>query len=628
MVKAKPFIIEYPQQRVMVATEFTHENGEIFKSVKEYKECLSTGDARPNTILFCPACSSGHRLAEWGFLPAPHTQRKKRKTGKCSNCGEKLTVEYYGDFDCPEVVTKKGKPFIHIQAATGRGGASFSRALKWWPVEDGKLAFESVEDLYFARTMYGKYWLEHQLLRHRHIFNLKTGHLYTMRGVDDKGQPSEHSVQKHRLQNMTFHSPNCLPSAMSHDMMGVVLQALHEYHGLDYSIETKVHDDGTSTDRFVVGKKELGVYDLGSLNYYARMKPVDIADMLSLPYNVLSKNNKRLLPNLVELSHAGEVEWLPKYMQKRSVRKRLNERVIAYFVYRWLYRCGVRDVNIMNTIVDSAIAEEIAYDGRNRSWNTTYNLTLSQVVASCGNPSTDSINFMRWALKDRSADSACKFIKSVLTPNEFTFNDSVRMYTALPDRLRPEKANGSLKDIHDALVVIDRKWRFGNREIRYSDVERSFEMDCGDYTFRLAKDTDSLYDIGKAMGICVGSYSNEAVAKRCTILTMQKAEKYIACIELHVANKKAYMRQLKSKYNHTVTEIEPIVEWVKITGINPDCYDYHSAVEHEVGRYDTVNRDYHVENPRFVNGVDVDDGINWEPDDADAELPFAPALPF
>jgi hypothetical protein len=112
------------------------------------------------------------------------------------------------------------------------------------------------------------------------------------------------------------------------------------------------------------------------------------------------------------------------------------------------------------------------------------------------------------------------------------------------------------------------------------------------------------------------------------VLAHETAVEEVACIELHVANKKAYMRQLKSKYNHTVTEIEPIVEWVKITGINPDCYDYHSAVEHEVGRYDTVNRDYHVENPRFVNGVDVDDGINWEPDDADAELPFAPALPF
>ena len=136
------------------------------------------------------------------------------------------------------------------------------------------------------------------------------------------------------------------------------------------------------------------------------------------------------------------------------------------------------------------------------------------------------------------------------------------------------------------------------------------------------------------MGICVGSYGREAVAKNCTILTMQKAEKYVACIELRINKKKARIVQMKSRFNHTVTEIEPIVKWVEETGVDPMCYDFQNAIDHKVSDFDQRNQDYHVENPRLI-GQNTRNGRtpfenyedNWAPDDV-RDPEYADMLPF
>ena len=597
MVNVKPFVIEYPQKLVFTGCEFVKADGEIFKSVKEFKELTSKGEFKTNLILFCPECGAGRRLQTWGF-PTSESRKTIKKAGQCLNCGKRLTIRYCGDFEYPEVVTTKNEPRVYVRHVGGTNGAYCPRALKWWPVEDGKLAIEVVQDLYFSRTMYGKYWMEHALLRYRHIINLVTGQIYTMRGIDEKGQPSKYSRQKHRLQNFTFSSPNDVPCEMQDDFIRIVLEAMNAEYGLDYSIETKTASDNSEANQFICCDHKINMYNLGKLNYFFRMKSSDIFDMLELSYNNFTKNNKRIFPKLIALSGQGEVEWLPKYMQKRSIRNRLNKRVCGYFVYRWLYQSGVRDVNIMNNVVDTYI--DIAEQSDRRcAFSDNRPRSLIAIARQCANPSAESIEFMRWALKGRSAESACQFIKGVFSIDEFTFSDSVRMFRTLPDNLRPKQSHGNLKDIHDALVVIDRKFRFGNREIRYSDVEKALEMECGEYSFKLAKDTDTLYDIGKAMGICVGSYSNDAVNKHCTIVTMSKNDKYVACIELRVHKKNAQMVQLKSRFNHTVSEIEPVTEWVTVTGVNAKCADYQNAVEHKRNGFDERDCDYHVENPRL-----------------------------
>lgn len=633
MVNVKPFVIEYPRTRVFTGFEIAKKDGGVFSSLKEMKEHASTDKFTTNIILFCPNCLAGNRMSVWGFPKAK--ARTVTKKGCCPNCGEKVSLKYRFEYDDISVEsTSSCEGEVPLSHAGGSNPASVSRALKWWPIEDGKLAIEAVSDLYFCRSMYGKYWLAQEQLRYRYILNFKTGQAYMLTGVDREGKQSKYSAQKRRLQNYTFSSFPGITVDMRDDFIRIVLEALHQECGVEFK---RVKDDAEdalpwTTRNWEAYGQYITLYNLNQLNYFSRMKPQDITDMLS--FNFPKGNERRIVHKLVELSQ-GEVEWLPKYMQKRSIRHRLNKRAIAYYLYKWLYKCGIRDVNVMNNIVDAyidvycdATAPVVAECFMSvRPMNNAVN-------SICLNCSPEVVAFMKWAIKGRSAESIRSLVVNILNSDNFLFSDSVRMLKYLPKEYRPEKSVGSLREIHDELVVLDRKWRFGNKTIEYTDAEKALEIDCGEYSFRLAKDTDTLYDIGKKMGICVGSYGREAVSKSCTILTMQKADKYVACIELRVRKKNAAMVQLKSRFNHTVAEIDPVVEWVKITGIDPNCSDYENAISHKKSSFDCRNRDYHVENPRLLNmgehrvihgPFDDEDEVNWNPDD---DFAYAATLPF
>ena len=604
MVKTKPFVIDYKQPRVLIGCEFVDSKGEIFKSPKALKEAAYNNGVQYNInpIIFCHACGAGNRHNVWGFPNTPNARSYKQHKGQCPNCGERLTLEYGCEIAGAKASDENGE--IKVAQVRGKSPTGFPSALKWWPVDDGKLAIESVVDLYFSRTMHGQYWLKHEALRYRYIFNLETGLSYSMRGVDAKGNASEYSGQTNRLQNRTFGTMQ-LHYDMYRDFVDVVLGALKEQKGLEYTKKLEKQRYGNEMETvYSCGNHKVSYNMLGWVNYFAVMKPVDLGDMLEMTNRDVSDGVKKYFKNLIALSSNGEVEWLPKYMQKRSIRRRLKKRAVSFYLYKWLYACGIRDINVMNSIIDDYIdvqKKEIdTSDSAIRiGFNTAIQGTVGEIVARhCVGSEQKTANFMKWALKGRSAASTHQFVTSVLASDSFMLDDSVRMYEGIPKNHLPSN-NGNLKELHDALVVVDRKLRFANKEIELTETEKSLEMDKNGYSFKLAKDTDTLYDIGKAMGICVGSYGHDAVAKRCTIMTMSKDDRYVACIELRVNKKAVQMVQLKSRFNHTVKEIAPIVEWVAATGINAECNDYHNAINQQTNGFDNSEHDYHVENPRL-----------------------------
>ena len=630
MIKAKPSVIEYAQKRILTGREKVSIKGEFFHSVKEYKEVVYNEGCLEHDILFCPHCGAGNRATVWGFPMTPNARTVKKHKGQCPNCGERLVLDYADEFDnCRWIIREPGEEECFVFATFVRSSrpTCFPVALKWWEVAEDKLAIETVHELLYSRTMYGKYWIQRELLRYRFVFNLKTGQSYMMRGVDGKNKPSKESVQTRRLQNYAFKYLEGVPSEMRDDFVHVVLQALAQYRGLTY--EKPAMD---STYRCAYTSIDLS--NLSRLMYFSSMQESDIRDFVNIPVSLFPKNIRAILPRLRELSAQGEVEWLPKYMQKPSVRKRLLQHAANFFFYRWLRDCGVTDINVMNRFVDywcSLPCLDKTEDDLPFGSNKQRRFPVAYAAGRCLAHSKGDKEFIKWALEGRSAESAYAFLVSALEESShYLIIDSSRMLHGLKSaNMQPARAVGNLKEVHDALAVLDHKRKYGNKEIEYSDVEKALEIDLGEYSFRLAKDTDSLYDIGKTMGICVGSYSNRAAAKACTILTMQKAEKYVACIELRVRNRDVSMAQLKSKYNHTVAEIEPVVEWVQKTGIKAsDCYDYRNALERRKGGFDDRDHDYHVENPRLQNPhrhvvVYHNDFANreWRPED-DALLPF------
>ena len=626
MVKTKPFVIEYKQPRVLIGSEFLVSNGEVFKSAKAMQEAALNNGVQIKPIIFCHACGAGNRHDVWGFPNTPNARNYKSHKGQCPNCGERLTLEYGCEIAGAKASDEHGE--IKVYSVRGKSPTGFPAALKWWPIGDGKLAIETVVDLYFSRTMHGQYWLQHEALRYRYIFNLKTGLSYSMRGIDAKGNVSEYSAQTNRLQNRTFGRLEMLPYDMYQDFVDVVLGVLKEQKGLEYTKKLEKQRYGNEMETvYSCGNHKVGYSMLGWVNYFAAMKPADLGDMLEMTNRDVSEGVKKCFKNLIALSSDGEVEWLPKYMQKRSIRRRLKKRAVSFFLYKWLYACGIRDINVMNAIVDDYIDVQKKEEDLNNGaigikFDATIQRTIGEIVARhCVEPEQKTANFMKWALKGRSAASTHQFVTSVLTSDSFLLSDSVRMYEGIPKTHLPNN-NGNIKELHDALVVVDRKLRFANKEIELTETEKSLEMDKSGYSFKLAKDTDTLYDIGKAMGICVGSYGHDAVAKRCTIMTMSKDDRYVACIELRVNKKAVQMVQLKSRFNHTVKEIAPIVEWVAATGINAECNDYHNAINQQTNGFDNSEHDYHVENPRLNVPIERrDNDVNafdfaFEDDDA------------
>jgi hypothetical protein len=618
MDKTKPFVIDYRRPRVLIGCEIVDLDGNVFKSPKALREAREKCEVSTNSIVFCPHCGAGNRHEMWGFPYTPNKQKEVTHKGQCPNCGERLSLRYSYDIEYSNAVTAAQDDPIQISPVRGKTAITFPSQLKWWPVQDDKLAVETVSDLYFSRTMRGNYWLQHEVVRYRLIYNLNTGLCYSMRGIDKDGNPSMYSVQNNRLQNRTMAPMVGIPNEMEGDFIEVVLNAIKNYKGINYN--KIINPAKFRSAIYVCAGNKISVNILSRVNYFADMKHNDLRDMLDMEYQGVSEGSKRAYKKLISLSKDGETEWLPKYMQKRSIRNRLNKRAFTFFMYKWLYACGVRDVNIMNRIVDKYIdVYDASYDGEDKYYDQT-KLSLSKIVkAHCINADERDVQFMRWVLRGRNADSVYHFIISIFNTNDFLFSDSARMYKLLTDvNYELPENTGTLKEIHDNLSRLNHKRKYSNLTINYSEDEQNLEMDCRGYSFRLAKDTDALYDIGKALSICVGSYGRDAAAKKCTIVTMSKNDKYVACIELKVNKKNMVMKQLKGRFNHTVQEIAPVTEWVAATGVNAQCYDYQNAVDHKNNRFDDCNHDYHVENPRLRERVAYNANIVFD----DGPLPF------
>jgi hypothetical protein len=129
-----------------------------------------------------------------------------------------------------------------------------------------------------------------------------------------------------------------------------------------------------------------------------------------------------------------------------------------------------------------------------------------------------------------------------------------------------------IEDFHNNLSKDITKLAYENQIIKYTKAEQELEKSIGGLDIVLAKDTYELVDIGKEMRICVGGYSNEALSKRCTILTIKDKNKYKVCLELRNNS----LRQAKMDYNHrpdsSLNKI--IVDWAKEKNIDyKECWD-------------------------------------------------------
>ncbi len=112
---------------------------------------------------------------------------------------------------------------------------------------------------------------------------------------------------------------------------------------------------------------------------------------------------------------------------------------------------------------------------------------------------------------------------------------------------------------------------FENKDINYSEEEKSLEWENEGYKFCLPEDTNRLVDIGSKMNICVGHlYRDKAVNKQCTIVYAKKADEYELCIEVHKHNDRFRLVQRSAFNNQDPHGNELLIfkQWCRVKGVS------------------------------------------------------------
>ena len=240
-----------------------------------------------------------------------------------------------------------------------------------------------------------------------------------------------------------------------------------------------------------------------------------------------------------------------------SLRKAYVLNPESILVYVFLRQCGFRDINIIRRFF---YRDEIfGY----RLLSMHYNDNL-RVLGLSGAGAFDLENFQqycRWLLQHRSEKTIAPRLLRWCNENlTYEALDTLRMFVVarldenegLVDAMMQRRLlNDDLtREVHDALVeelfivrpdIVNnhpyvfrdgRKLKHTNTVYEYNDKEHALEMELGEYTFHLPKDSNELSKWGNLFHNCVASYDCYVISRFSLIVAMKNKEKYVACIEV------------------------------------------------------------------------------------------------
>lgn len=163
-----------------------------------------------------------------------------------------------------------------------------------------------------------------------------------------------------------------------------------------------------------------------------------------------------------------------------------------------------------------------------------------------------------------------------------TLSDMIRCYDELKSCDFDFTKRYDIDELHLYLAKSVAKQKSENRKIPYADNEIGLETSDGIFALSLARDTHELADVGMQMEICVESYANEAVSKRCAIMILRGHDRNepVGCIELHGDT----VIQVKEKQNKLLDgqKKEFIEKWIADKGLTVGTNDLQNTeiVEH------------------------------------------------
>ena len=368
----------------------------------------------------------------------------------------------------------------------------------------------------------------------RMTFNLKTGMTYIIEGK--------------KIRNISYNTSN----------IECIMRSCNMYPGVKIIDEDKIFKEA---------------YELIA-NYKEKMynkKPVEYEYIANL-----ALFNR--FPYITSESFFKESDYTVKYMNKVSqdsyidqailstinntkISKGLRKAILNSSKYEGILICKV-------LLMVNELSKHLKVDNVRKLYNSLSMFTLDRL--------SKNIKFVK-NIPEHLENS---FINKIVKDSRVPICDTLHMYDIVLNSSKDYKIDyrKSIEEIHDDLS--EASYAISNPLIVFKNTkeERALEYSDGDYCIKIAKTNHELYNIGKTMHICVGSYSNYVKKRLLSIYTLQDSNgKPIVCIEVR-DNK---VMQCKMKFNKPVYENQELLKyinkWMDKNKLESCSYDLHTS---------------------------------------------------
>ncbi|MCR4643872.1 MAG: PcfJ domain-containing protein [Oscillospiraceae bacterium] len=196
-------------------------------------------------------------------------------------------------------------------------------------------------------------------------------------------------------------------------------------------------------------------------------------------------------------------------------------------------------------------------------------------------PPEQTCRFAR-ALISRKGEKAA--LRCILSDPDYVLRDTANYYARALGQIPEEQClhmlRGSLSEIHDRLIEHVRIEERANETIEYTMYQHErLDHIVNGITYRLAKDTDELYEVGSRMHNCVATYCDDALRGK-SLIVVGRDEKHVPvlCIELNGFS----LVQLKADRNAIPAGdlAEAALRWADAAQVYTGaCEDYREALQ-------------------------------------------------
>lgn len=550
---------------------------ELDYGASHHYQYSSSSDLIEDYALFGDACCGFDKLQQLVFKK----ENKKNPLLTCPECGEIIKNKDVFNLS-------KSKEWIRNN--------SFIYKYEIFKEED-KLIYSIDLFSVFPVTDYGK--LKYKKINLRLVFNTKTHNVYAFQPYDlDTNKPLYRNNR--RILNITYFTNSRIFLSDIYNKVlkdNNVLKYLAEYLCKYYN-----KDFNESFDKKMNFKDILTFFRYHEYNKKTR-QCINIFTCDTYYDKNIHQKMKVILQDIYKMQYDRdyllEIIKKKKCPLKKKFIKMCATNPFYIYLYKELKKVGMKDYNVILDILEIIInCAEDSYDNffvranenffqvmMNSFLNKDKLSRFFEIIIKLKGDIWCKNNIFKFFIDEKSAQIQSYAHYNDMNKLEFFIDTCNLLEIFIDNDMDLSNYICDIYNMHNRLSRDYNKIKHKNKLIPYDKKLMKLNCDINEYHFRLAPDTYSLVNCGECMGICVGSYGNQAYSGSSIIVFLFKNDKYVSCIEL---SKNLTLVQAKAKYNNKVQKDDAYVlkEWVTINNINTsNCFDY-AHIEKDEIEYD------------------------------------------